>query len=81
MKIEVIASGKGSITIKTDSDDYTSAEIMSMARRAANITTKMVKDVSPAPKKFGFEAGADVSLSWPQDGVPAELPDVDRDAQ
>lgn len=74
MKIEVIANGKGSITIKTDSDDYTSQEIMSMARRAANITSRMLKDVgATAPKKFGFEAGVNADTSWPRGEVPAEV--------
>ncbi|WP_434439725.1 hypothetical protein [Lentzea sp. E54] len=81
MKIEVIAAGKGSITIKTDSDDYSSAEIMSMARRAANITSKMLREVGASgTKKFGFEAGVqpeDASLSPTRATDP--VLDVDHD--
>lgn len=66
MKIEVIASGRGSVTIKSDGD-YSQAELLSLARSAARITTKLVNSVSEKKKPFGFEAGShceDTSTSW-----------------
>lgn len=53
MEIEVIASGKGSVTIKSDGE-YTKAELMWLARGAERLTEKLIKLNGTPKKMFGF---------------------------
>ncbi|MFD9734407.1 hypothetical protein [Umezawaea sp. NPDC059074] len=57
MKIEVIANGRGSVTIKSDGE-YTKAELLALARGAEALTEKLVAAVAPRPRLgFGMPEG------------------------
>jgi hypothetical protein len=61
VEIEVIASGRGSVTIKTEAD-LTRRDILHLTREATKLTERIVA-ATGGKKVFGFEAGRSLEAS------------------
>jgi hypothetical protein len=61
VEIEVIASGRGSVTIKTETD-LPKRDILHLTREATKLTERIVT-VTGGKKVFGFEAAARMEAS------------------
>lgn len=61
MEIEVIASGRGSVTIKTEAD-LPKRDLLHLTREATKLTERIVS-ATGGKKVFGFEAAAHLEAS------------------